>query len=664
MEIDYGNTMPEDMVVIGGGRMAESMPPTQYMAENIKQEHGQNPHKNQQICDLCQVTCNSSADFAQHQAGKKHQKKLKRKQGLSQSGQNGVHQPAHARTEPRQLNQFTNGKMVKKVKVDHTRSNGMNQYQAPSLPQLTINSKQKANPRNRTTSTTLSQITKKKFSDLPISERTKQALAEVLHYEFMTRVQAWTLPITLKQVDVISKAKTGTGKTLSFLIPCVEQIARSNPGNEISCLIISPTRELAMQIEEECQQLVSFHSNITTQIVVGGTNIRTDLSRFRSRLPSILVATPGRLIDHFENNNLASATSNLLVLCFDEADRLLDMGFRPDIIKIIGFLPKQTACKRQTLLFSATMPEEISSITNFAFSKGNHEYIDCVGKEENTHEHVVQEYLISDLKDQACELFFILMEKMTEYPDSYKVIVFFTTARLTQFYAELFQASGISVLEIHSRKSQSHRTKVSTKFRVAKSGILFSSDVSARGLDYPDVTAVIQVGMPSDAKQYVHRIGRTARIGKGGSGVLMLCDFETYVLRDIKKHKIPLVKREPTHPEQIAQIHKENISVGLKKVRANSLTIVRAYQAWLGFYNSYLRKLGWSKEELVSNANYWVTEVVGVSEPPALQKRTIGKMGLRGVRGLRAAAFVPRVPRNGKRNVKGPKTPTFNSAGF
>jgi len=102
----------------------------------------------------------------------------------------------------------------------------------------------------------------------------------------------------------------------------------------------------------------------------------------------------------------------------------------------------------------------------------------------------------------------------------------------------------------------------------------------------------------------------------------------------------------------------------LKKVRANSLTIVRAYQAWLGFYNSYLRKLGWSKEELVRNANYWVTEVVGVSEPPALQKRTIGKMGLRGVRGLRAAAFVPRVPRNGKRNVKGPKTPTFNSAGF
>lgn len=287
-------------------------------------------------------------------------------------------------------------------------------------------------------------------------------------------------------------------------------------------------------------------------------------------------------------------------------------------------------------MYSATIPKGIQSLANFAFCGGDYKYVDCVGEEENTHQHVLQEYLVCDIKDQACELYFILHEKIAQSPKSFKIIVFFTTARLTQFFATLMNAARLKVFEIHSRRTQNHRTKVSSQFRISQTGILFSSDVTARGMDYPDVTSVIQVGIPSSTEQYVHRIGRTARIGKGGSGVLLLCQFERFMVRKIQREKLPLVERKPANPDILSQIQRENIGIALQIVLEDTQLITRAYQSWLGFYKTYLRLIGWSSQELVDKANWWICGVIGSPRPPALKKRTIGKMGLRGVRGLNA----------------------------
>ena len=196
-------------------------------------------------------------------------------------------------------------------------------------------------------------ITSHKFADLRISAASRRALAEVFRYEFMTAVQHETLPLILKdEKDCLAKAKTGTGKTLAFMIPTIEKITASNKSNiasDIYCLVISPTRELAQQIGTETKKLLSFHSNYLKKVVVcvGGTNKNKDIQSLSGRTP-IVVATPGRLLDHLQNSGIAERMTRLSTLIFDEADQLLDMGFRPDIERILRLLqPSQQT--RQTL---------------------------------------------------------------------------------------------------------------------------------------------------------------------------------------------------------------------------------------------------------------------------------------------------------------------------
>lgn len=502
---------------------------------------------------------------------------------------------------------------------------GFPQQQPPQQQQP-----QKANAASRTSATTMSQMTGSKFAELNIHPLTKKALAEVLKYETMTIVQQQSCPVALTGVDLLAKAKTGTGKTLSFLIPAVENVLRAPQLSRlISVLVISPTRELAQQIEEEAKMLVKCHNGaITVMCIVGGTNMNRDINGFKNP-PSILVATPGRLNDHLENGKLSQILSSLRCLIFDEADQLLDMGFRPAILTMLKHLPPKNT--RQTLLFSATMPADVKTIADIAMRSADFTYIDTVGEEENTHQHVEQTYVIATKQGLAPELVQLVREGMQT--PGFKIIAFFPTARQTQLYAELLNELGIRVLEIHSRKSQSQRNKVSEEFRVGSGLIMFTSDVSARGMDYPDVSRVIQCGAPSDRAQYVHRLGRTARAGKDGSGVLLLCDFEQWFLREVKD--LPM-KRRNCMPDQVSQQMLPAISQAF--TRLPDATISSSYQAWMGFYNSFLRKLGWSKEDLVMQANDWVMGTLGRHEPPEMEKKTIGKMGLKGVPGLNIAS--------------------------
>jgi len=441
--------------------------------------------------------------------------------------------------------------------------------------------------------------------------------------------------VVLSGCDVIAKAKTGTGKTIAFLLPIIERIAAATaPPNSVLALVISPTRELASQIRAECELLISFHKpRLTSFVVVGGTNIKSDLSALRSHPPTVLVATPGRLNDLLHNHGMQPLFHNLYNLVFDEADQLLEMGFRPEVTKMLEALLPSKA-HRQTLLFSATLPHNVLEVAKIA-AHPTVQLVDTVGEEEQTNTQVEQCAIVTRPDSIPAELL-ALVRQLTATA-GFKLVVFFVTARLTQLFAELFEKLGVAVLEMHSRKSQPHRTRVADQFRDGCDLIMFSSDVSARGMDYPDVTSVIQVGLPSDKAQYIHRLGRTARAGKHGGGFLLLANFEAFFLKDLRD--LPIEQRPPLD-DLVVDASRPAISAAMRTLPP--ITTSCAYQAYLGFYNSHLKKLGWSRDECVMRANDFSNSVLGLSSPPPLEAKTIGKMGLKGVPGLVVA------PREGR----------------
>ena len=291
--------------------------------------------------------------------------------------------------------------------------------------------KKKANPLSRTSSTTRAHLTQAAFVALPLSAATQRAIHEVLGYETMTLVQEQTLPVALTGKDVIAKAKTGTGKTIGFLLPTIERLAGGGGGHGrgVRALAISPTRELAYQIREEAEQLITFHKPaLASYCVVGGTNVNADASRLSSSPPALLVGTPGRLNDLLANHGLAGLAAGLEVLIFDEADQLLEMGFRPDVLRILDAL-RPSAATRQTLLFSATLPKDVLKVAQFATRDAT--LVDTVGEEaEQTNAHVAQSVTVTPLASQAAELLLLLRSLTLDPP--YKLVVFFVTARLTQ----------------------------------------------------------------------------------------------------------------------------------------------------------------------------------------------------------------------------------------
>ena len=512
----------------------------------------------------------------------------------------------------------------------------------------------------RTSSTTRAHLTGVAFATLAgtISEGTLRAIDEVMGYPTMTQVQEQALPICAAGGDVVAKAKTGTGKTLAFMVPCVDSAAASKSTRRgLSALVLSPTRELAAQTVVEAKILSTFHG-LKVACIYGGTKITKDYAELGlrgGRAPDILVATPGRLNDHLENTQgfAPGICDSLETLVFDEADQLLDMGFRPAIEKVLRAI-ESSRSTRQTLLFSATMPDDVATIARISMKSPKYHFVDTVGKEQATHANVPQRATICEsYKGMAAELIAVLNDACRD--PEHKVIAFFTTARQTQFYAELCLElakdptcaflQNTRILEIHSRKSQSHRTKVSDVFRNATGGAcLLTSDVTARGMDYPDVTRVIQVGLPSDAAQYTHRLGRTGRAGGGGgaegSGDLILCRSEAFFLNDGKIRALPLqqlVQGQPT-----PQLEQALYSAAQ---RLAPETTGATYQAWLGFYNSFLRRMRWDKEQLVEEANIFAAEVLALAGPPPLQAKTVGKMGLKGVRGLNVTKGPPGNPR-------------------
>lgn len=470
-------------------------------------------------------------------------------------------------------------------------------------------------------------LSQKRFDECGVSPLTVKALSSA-GYVQMTRVQEATLDVCLEGKDALVKAKTGTGKSAAFLLPAIEAVLKATSSNRIQrvppilVLILCPTREIASQIAAEANVMLKYHDGIGVQTLIGGTRFKFDQKRLESDPCQIIVATPGRLLDHIENKGSFSVRlMGLKMLVLDEADHLLDLGFRKDMEKIVDCLPRQ----RQSLLFSATVPKEVRRISQLVLKK-EHAFVDTVGLgNAETHAKVRQSYLVAPHKLHFQIVYHLLKDHLLQVPD-YKVIVFCTTAMVTSLMFLLLQEMKVNVREIHSRKPQIYRTRISEEFRESKRLVLITSDVSARGINYPDVTLVIQMGIPSDREQYIHRLGRTGREGKEGEGILLVAPWEEYFLDEIKDlpiEKFPLPLLDPDL----------KLKVGASMDKIDTSVKEAAYHAWLGYYNS-IRETGRDKTTLVELANQFC-ESIGLQKPPLLFRKTALKMGLKGIPGIR-----------------------------
>lgn len=339
----------------------------------------------------------------------------------------------------------------------------------------------------------------KHFKDLGLSTALLNSLAR-MDYTTPTPIQESAIPIALQGRDILGSAQTGTGKTAAFSIPLVESLMRSPRG---TALVLTPTRELAKQVLDVIHQLLGRQSPIKTAFIIGGESMGQQIKQLRDR-PRIIVGTPGRINDHLERGSMMLHDTGFLVL--DETDRMLDMGFGVQLDKIIKFLPK----KRQTLMFSATLPQGIIKLS--AKYLNNPERV-SVGATNVIALTVKQDVIRIDQEKKYNELLVQLHER------SGAVIVFSKTKHGADRMAKNLRRDGFTSEALHGDLRQNKRDKVMQNFRKQNFRVLIATDIAARGLDVPHIEHVINYDLPQVAEDYIHRMGRTGRAGATGSAI-------------------------------------------------------------------------------------------------------------------------------------------------
>lgn len=413
------------------------------------------------------------------------------------------------------------------------------------------------------------------FENADFSEPTMKAIKE-MGFTKMTKVQAKTIPPLLAGRDVLGAAKTGSGKTLAFLIPAIELLysLKIKPRNGTAVIIITPTRELALQIFGVARELMQFHSQ-TCGIVIGGADRRQEATKLAKGV-NLLVATPGRLLDHLKNTQFVF--SNLKALVIDEADRILEIGFEDEMKQIIKVLPNEN---RQSMLFSATQTTKVEDLARISLRPGPL-YINVVPeKDVSTADGLEQGYVVCDSDKRFLLLFSFLKRNVKK-----KIIVFLSSCNSVKFYSELLNYIDLPVLDLHGKQKQQKRTNTFFEFCNAKQGILVCTDVAARGLDIPAVDWIVQFDPPDDPRDYIHRVGRTARGTQGkGKSLMFLTPSELGFLRYLKAAKVPLNEYEfPAN--KIANIQSQLT----KLIKTNYLLNQSAkdgYRAYLQAYASH-----------------------------------------------------------------------------
>ncbi|XP_077583934.1 ATP-dependent RNA helicase DDX18 [Stigmatopora nigra] len=367
-----------------------------------------------------------------------------------------------------------------------------------------------------------------------VSESTLKGVQE-MGFEHMTEIQHKSIRPLLEGRDVLAAAKTGSGKTLAFLIPSIELLYKLKfmPRNGTGVLVLSPTRELAMQTYGVIKELLKHHVH-TYGLIMGGSNRSAEAKKLANGV-NILVATPGRLLDHLQNTP-GFMFKNLQCLIIDEADRILEVGFEQELKLIIKLLPK----KRQTMLFSATQTRKVEDLARISLKK---EPL-YVGVDDNkdtaTVDGLEQGYVVCQSEKRFLLLFTFLKKNRKK-----KLMVFFSSCMSVKFHYELLNYIDLPVMAIHGQQKQTKRTTTFFKFCNADAGILLCTDVAARGLDIPEVDWIVQYDPPDDPKEYIHRVGRTARGINGiGHALLILRPEELGFLRFLKQSKVPLSEFE------------------------------------------------------------------------------------------------------------------------
>jgi ATP-dependent RNA helicase DDX10/DBP4 len=368
------------------------------------------------------------------------------------------------------------------------------------------------------------------FADLPLSQPTASGL-EASHFKALTDIQAKAIPLALKGTDCLGAAKTGSGKTLAFLVPVLENLFRKRwtSMDGLGALIISPTRELAIQIFDVLRKIGRYHT-FAAGLVIGGKSLREEQERL-GRM-NILVCTPGRMLQHMDQT-ASFDVNNLQMLVLDEADRIMDMGFQSTVDAIVEHLPKE----RQTLLFSATQTKKVSDLARLSLRDPEYVAVHETAS-SSTPSTLQQHYVITSLPEKLDTLYSFLRSNIKS-----KILVFLSSCKQVRFVYESFchLQPGIPLLHLHGKQKQTARLDVTTKFSAAKYSCLFATDVVARGLDFPAVDWVIQLDCPEDAETYIHRVGRTARFERNGRAVLFLDPTEEEgMLKRLAQKKVPI----------------------------------------------------------------------------------------------------------------------------
>ncbi|MFT6166233.1 MAG: ATP-dependent RNA helicase RhlE [Vicingaceae bacterium] len=374
------------------------------------------------------------------------------------------------------------------------------------------------------------------FKDLGLIEPILRAVTEK-GYTSPTPIQEQSIPILLKKKDLLGCAQTGTGKTAAFTIPILQHLAtekQTSQRRQIKSLIVTPTRELALQIEENIKEYGKY-TNLKSTVIFGGVNQNPQVTRLRQGI-DILVATPGRLLDLMNQGFISLKDVEYFVL--DEADQMLDMGFIHDIKKLLVKLPKE----RQSLFFSATMPPAIVSLSKEIL--GNPERV-TIQPEQTTADKVTQSIYMVSNADKIKLLVDIIAERKAK-----SVLVFSRTKHGANKVVKLLEREDINAGAIHGNKTQAARVKALNGFKDGSITVLVATDIAARGIDVSELELVVNYDLPNIPETYVHRIGRTGRAEASGEAVSFCSAEERSWLRDIQKliqQDIPLVKDHPYH---------------------------------------------------------------------------------------------------------------------
>lgn len=452
----------------------------------------------------------------------------------------------------------------------------------------------------------------------------------------------------------VAQARTGTGKTIGFLVPTIQKIIQNDPSlasrsrdqvdaTNIRAIIVSPTRELAEQISAEAQKLCR-HTNVKVQTAVGGMNKAMMLRKTKFEGCHLLVGTPGRLLDLLSDEYSGIDAPNLGALVLDEADRMLDVGFEKELQQIVRLLPSRKEKPRQTLLFSATIPKDVVQIARVYVDASNFQFVQTIKADEApTHEKVPQHIVPVDGFEQLVPAILEIVEKAQSGehgPDPVKTMIFFNNTAVVKLMDETFQYLSRSLKSlpptyaIHSGLDQRQRSRVAENFRRAQSAILISSDVTARGMDFPNVTHVIQIGVPPSRDQYIHRLGRTGRANKSGQGWLLLRKDDISDARrtlpglPIKRHDgLESASFDTRTAERGAE--PRNFSEVANAMRRVRFGIMREA------YEKFVLSSSRVSQSTVDAVNWWVTTQGGRREPPPVSPRVMNAIpALRRLEGI------------------------------